>query len=75
MVEYLAQMFGKDSKVYVNTAPFEELKAVFGLTVEETNAVISYRKDNGSFKSWRDLQKVPGIDGKKIEKKKELIAL
>jgi competence protein ComEA len=75
VVGYLEQNFGKDSKIRINTAPFEELKSVLGLTVEETKAVLSYRKENGDFKSWQDLLKVPGVDAKKIESKKESIAL
>ena len=56
-----------------NTAPFEELRSVLGLSVEESKAVLSYRKDNGGFKSWEDLAKVPGLDAKKIETRKESI--
>ena len=55
VVDYLTQTFGKDSKIHINTAPFEELKSVLGLTVEETKAVLSYRKEKGDFKSWQDL--------------------
>jgi competence ComEA-like helix-hairpin-helix protein len=75
VVDYLTQTFGKGSKIHINTAPFEELRSVLGLSVEEVKAVLAYRKENGDFKSWQDLQKVPGVDAKKIETKKELIAL
>src|SRR5438105_5786947 len=70
VVDYLTQTFGKDSKIHINTAPFEELRSVLGLTVEEAKAVLTYRKENGDFKSFQDLQKVPGVDAKKIETKK-----
>ena len=50
VVTYLAQNFGPDSKVNVNTAPLEELKAVLRFTVPEAQAVVRYRQDNGSFK-------------------------
>ena len=75
IVDYLTQTFGKESKVNVNTAPFEELKSVLGLTTEESRAVVAWRKENGDFKSWQDLQKVPGIDPQKVENKKEIIVL
>jgi len=75
VVDYLTQTFGKGSKVHINTAPFEELRSVLGLTVEEAKAVLTYRKENGDFKSWQELQKVPGVDAKKIETKKELMVL
>src|SRR4051812_48799608 len=75
VVEYLTRNFGKASKVHINTAPFEELRSVLGLSVEEAKAVLTYRKENGDFKSWEDLLKVPGVDAKKIESRKESIAL
>ena len=74
VLDYLTQNFGKGSKLYVNTAPFGELKSVLGLTNDETNAVLDYRKQNGNFQQWRDLLKVAGLDGKKIEAKKDLLA-
>jgi competence ComEA-like helix-hairpin-helix protein len=74
VVDYLTQNFGKDSKIYVNTAPFEELKAVFGLTVPEAQAMVARRKEKGDFKSWDELRATPGVDSAKFEKKKELIA-
>ena len=74
VLDYLTQNFGKDSKLYINTAPFGELKSVLGLTNDETNAVLDYRKQNGNFQQWRDLLKVAGLDGKKIEAKKDLLA-
>jgi competence protein ComEA len=73
IVDYLTQTFGKESKVNVNTAPFEELKSVLGLTTEESRAVVAWRKENGDFKSWQDVKKVPGIDPQKLENKKETI--
>jgi competence protein ComEA len=74
VLDYLTQNFGKGSKIYVNTAPFGELKAVLGLSNDETNAVLEYRKQNGDFKQWSDLLKVAGLDGKKVEAKKDLLA-
>ncbi|HWC97144.1 MAG TPA: helix-hairpin-helix domain-containing protein [Candidatus Sulfopaludibacter sp.] len=73
LVQYLVSNFGKDSKVWVNTAPMVELKSVLGLTVHEGEAVVAYRQANGKFTQWSDLLKVPGVDAKKIEAKKELM--
>lgn len=73
VLDYLTQNFGKDSKMYVNTAPYGELKSVLGLTNEETEAILAYRKQNGNFQQWRDLLKVAGLDPKKIEAKKDLL--
>jgi competence protein ComEA len=74
VLDYLTENFGKGSKMYVNTAPFGELKSVLGLTNDETNAVLEYRKQNGNFQQWKDLLKVAGLDPKKIEAKKDLLA-
>ena len=74
VVEYLAQNFGTDSRINVNTAPLLELKVVLGLSVKEAQAVLGYREANGKFRTWQELQKVPGLDGRKIEEKKDLIA-
>jgi DNA uptake protein ComE-like DNA-binding protein len=36
-------------------------------------AIAEYRKANGNFKDIASLQKVPGVDAKKIEAKKDQI--
>jgi competence protein ComEA len=74
VLDYLTKNFGPDSKICVNTAPFSELKSILGLTNQETQAVLDYRKSNGNFEQWTDLLKVAGLDGKKIEAKKDLLA-
>lgn len=73
IVDYLVQTFGPGGKINVNTAPFEELKAILSLTNEETQAILAYRKDKGDFKSVEELKSISGVDRNKIETKKELI--
>jgi competence protein ComEA len=73
MVDYLVKNFGKDSKVWVNTAPMVELKSVLGFTVHESEAVVAYREANGKFTGVAELLKVPGIDPKKVEAKRDLL--
>jgi competence protein ComEA len=73
IVEYLTENFGKDSKLRVNTAPMVELKSVLNLTAAEAGAIVDYRTANGDFHELADLLKVPQVDGKKIEAKKELL--
>src|ERR1041384_647366 len=46
VVDYLTQTFGKDSKVHINTAPFEELRSVLGFTVEEAKALLAFHKEH-----------------------------
>jgi competence ComEA-like helix-hairpin-helix protein len=71
--EYLTQNFGPDSKIRVNTAPMIELKTVLGITAQQAQALVDYREARGNFKEWRELQKVAGEDGGKIEGKKDLM--
>lgn len=74
VLDYLLQNFGPDSKIWVNTAPLTELKSILKLSNEESQAVIDYRKQNGAFSQWTDLLKVPGLDRKKIEARKDVMA-
>jgi competence protein ComEA len=80
LLDYLAKNFGpatgqagadkghdRPGPVNVNSATASELAAALALTEQESAAIVSYRKQNGNFKEWRDLTKVPGIDAKKIE--------
>jgi competence ComEA-like helix-hairpin-helix protein len=73
IVEYLSQAFGTGAKINVNTAPFEELKAILGLTNQETQAVLAERKEKGRFNTVGELKNISGVDSNKIETKKELI--
>ena len=86
VVEYLAKYLGPDKppeagskaasldKVNVNTAGVPELAAVLQLSVEDARAIVRYREKNGKFKNWPDVTKTPGLDGKMIEEKKDLLA-
>jgi competence ComEA-like helix-hairpin-helix protein len=86
VVEYLAANFGplksspaaaksNDQKpVNVNTATAAELAAALDIPVKESAAIVSYREQNGSFKEWTELTKVPGVDPKQIETHKDSLA-
>jgi competence protein ComEA len=74
IIDYLVHNFGPDSKVRINTAPFSEIRVVLSFTNEETKAIIDYRDQHGAFKELRDLLNVPGVDVKKVEAKKEMLA-
>jgi competence protein ComEA len=74
IVDYLVANFGPNSKINVNTAPMGEIKAVFGITAAQAAAIVDYREANGNFKTWQDLLKVPQVDAKLIEEKKDLLA-
>lgn len=72
VVDYLSVYFAPD-KINVNTCGAQELQSGLGLTTAEAKAVLDYRKANGNFKDLASLQKVTGVDVKKIESKKDLI--
>ncbi|MGA3188554.1 MAG: helix-hairpin-helix domain-containing protein [Bryobacteraceae bacterium] len=72
---YLAKHFGEDApiQIKVNKASAVDLESLLLLKRSEAAAVIQYRGEHGDFKSLDDLRKVPGVDFKKIEAKKDLI--
>ena len=81
VVEYLSKNFGLDtppppaekssaSSVHVNQATAAELAAALDLPPAQGEAIVAYRQENGKFKDWHDLTKVPGVDSSKIEANK-----
>jgi competence protein ComEA len=54
--------------VNINTATKDELVALPGIGPVKAQAILDYRKQNGSFKSVDDLQQVKGIGAKRLEK-------
>jgi competence ComEA-like helix-hairpin-helix protein len=85
VVEYLAANFGplksgpanaknlSRKPVNVNTATAVQLATALGIPAEESAAIVAYRKQNGSFKEWTELTKIPGVDPKQIEIHKDRI--
>ena len=65
IVDYLAKYQGPE--VNINKASADDLQKQLGLTADEAAAIAKYRQANGDIKSWDDLQKVSGVDTKKLE--------
>ena len=63
----------KEGKVNINTATLEELKTLKGVGEKKAEAIIEYRKKNGSFQTKEDLMKVRGIGKKLFESFQERI--
>ena len=63
----------KEGRVNINTATVEELKTLKGVGEKKAEAIIEYRKKNGSFKTKEDLMKVRGIGKKLFESFEERI--
>jgi competence protein ComEA len=77
IVDYLATNFSKSSppiKISVNKATAKDLQATLRLTEKEATAIVQQRDANGAFKSLEQLEKVPGVDAKKIEASKNRLS-
>jgi competence protein ComEA len=74
IVDYLAAAFPKIPKINVNKAAAKDLENGLELSAKEAEALVHYREEKGSFKSIEDLEKVPGVDAKKIEAKKDRLS-
>jgi len=69
--EYLQRNYGK---VYINRAQADEIALVLGLTKKDAEAVVAYRKANGDFANFDAVKKVPDIDTKKLDDRRDAIA-
>lgn len=65
----------KNGKVNINTASLSELDEIPGIGPATANKIISYREENGGFKSLEDLKNVDRIGDKTFEKLKEFICI
>jgi competence protein ComEA len=74
ILDYLTKNFPAGGPVNVNKATSAQLQSGLGLTPAEADAVIAYRKKNGDFKTIDDLKKVPDLDAKKVDAKKDHLA-
>ena len=76
ILDYLAKNFpaASTAPINVNQATSEQLQTSLALSATEADAVVAYRKKNGDFKTIDDLKKVPAVDGKKFEAKKDRLA-
>jgi competence protein ComEA len=77
ILDYLATHFLGEAvqPLNLNTASQIDLEAAGGLLRSEAAAVIRYREQHGRFKTLDDLKKVPGLDFKKIENRRDAIVV
>jgi len=61
------------TKLNVNRASATQLVTSLALTADEAKEIVGYREKNGDFKSLDDLKKVPNVDAKKLDAKKDLL--
>lgn len=65
----------KDQKVNLNKADEAALTTLSGIGPSKAQSIISYREENGSFKTIEDLKKVSGIGEKTFERLKDFITV
>jgi competence protein ComEA len=75
ILDYLSKNFLGDAPkpLNINRATSIELESVGGLTRTEAAALLKWRDQAGRCNSLQDLKKVPGLDYRKIEARKEFI--
>lgn len=69
VVDYLAAHFPK--MVNVNKATAQDFVSSLAFPAPEAEAIVHYREEKGNFKSVEDLEKIPGVDARRIEQKKD----
>src|SRR5260370_42667032 len=67
VVDYLTEHFPQAPRVNVNKAAAKDFESALGFSAKEAEAIVGHRASNGNFKSVECLEKVPGIDGKKVQ--------
>lgn len=68
ILEYLSQHLL--ATVNVNTEATGRIAEILEISTKEAAAIVSLRTTEGPFKTWEDVAKVPGVDGKIIEERK-----
>jgi competence ComEA-like helix-hairpin-helix protein len=71
VVAYLTKFFGKTN---VNTATEKDLQFALGFSDKEAQAIVAFREQNGTFKDFEQLKKVPGINLERLQAKRPEIA-
>lgn len=77
ILDYLSTHFLGEAlqPLNVNTAAQIDLESAGGLLRREATAVIRYREKHGRFKTLDDLKKVPGLDFKKIDSRRDFMTV
>ncbi len=51
----------------LNTATEQELMGIQGIGKDHVKKMIEYRNQNGPFKGWEDLKRIPGMPGNMLD--------
>jgi competence protein ComEA len=73
IADYLTEHFPPSTvqKVFVNMANEKQLADVLEISLDDAKAIVAYRDKAKGFNSIEDMKKVPNVDTKKIDAKKD----
>lgn len=73
ILEYLVKNFPPAGKVNINKATASELESQLGFAQKQAENIVTYRQKNGDFKSLDELKKVPEMDAREIDARRNRI--
>jgi competence protein ComEA len=73
IADYLTEKFPPSTlqKIFVNMASDKQLATVLDISLDDAKAIVTYRDNQKGFNSIDDMKKVPNVDTKKIDAKKD----
>lgn len=74
ILDYLVKNFPPAAKVNMNKATASELENQLGFTTKQAGDIVAYREKNGDFKSVDDLKKVPQMEARDIDTRRNRMA-
>ncbi len=74
ILDYLEKNFPPvTAKLNINKASATEIETQLGLTTKQAQAIAAYRDKNGEFKTLDDIKKVPDLEAKEIDVRRNRI--
>jgi competence protein ComEA len=73
IADYLTANFPPSTipKIFVNKATDQQIAKILEISLDDAKAIVAYRNHVGGFQSIDDLKRVPHVDTKKIDAKKD----
>ena len=72
-LSYLARTFR--ARLDINRANSMDFRRYVGLSERDGDAIVAYRQRHGRFSRWQDLERVPGINFKKVRERSEILVV
>jgi competence ComEA-like helix-hairpin-helix protein len=75
LLQFLSKYYAPEKpRTNINQASAQQLMTSLGLSAAEAEEVARYRQQHGNIYGWEDLRKVPNLDWKKLEAKRDVVA-